>query len=151
MAISPEVLWLSLGLLLLVVEVITGGFWVGFFGIGAIVAAALLWIGVIDGLNDQLAAFVMASVLPLVVLRKSLVLWLNRKASDPIGNSVGDVAVVVEDIGPMGRGRVEYQGSTWDAETDVQASLPAHTRVRIVRQEGTRLYVRPDKPAGIQP
>lgn len=143
MAITAEVLWLSLGLLLLVVEVLTGGFWVGFFGIGAIVAAGLLWIGVIDGVNGQLAAFVIASVLPLVVLRKSLVRWLDRKASAPIGSAVGDMAVVVEDIGPMGRGRVAYQGSTWDAESDVQGPLPAQTRVRIVRQEGTRLYVRP--------
>ncbi|MEO5656405.1 MAG: NfeD family protein [Nitrospiria bacterium] len=143
MAMTPEVLWLSLGLLLLGIEVVTGGFWIGFFGLGALVAAGLLWLGVVHGIDGQLAAFVVASVLPLAILRKPLVRWLDAKAPDAIsGSAAGDSAVVVDAIAPKGRGRVEYQGSTWDAESDAGDTLVPGTRVRIVRQDGTRLFVR---------
>lgn len=142
MTMTPEVLWLSLGLLLLGIEVVTGGFWVGFFGLGALVAAGLLWLDVVNGIDGQLAAFVVASVLPLAILRKPLVRWLDGSAPDAIGGAAGDSAVVVEAIVPKGRGRVEYQGSTWDAESDANETLVPGARVRIVRQDGTRLFVR---------
>lgn len=141
--ITPEVVWLSLGILLLLAEVTTGGFWVGFFGLGAIVTGALLWFGVVGALNVQLAVFVLASVLPLVLFRRSLVRWLNRdKPVVPIGDAAGQTAVVVSEIGPGAIGRVEFQGSTWDAESLAGEQLAPGARVRIVRQDGTRLFVR---------
>lgn len=141
--ITPEVVWLSLGILLLLVEVTTGGFWVGFFGLGAIVTGSLLWFGVVETLNVQLAVFVLASVLPLVLFRRSLVRWLNRdKPIVPIGDAAGQTAVVVAEIGPGTIGRVEFQGSTWDAESLAGEQLAQGARVRIVRQDGTRLFVR---------
>ncbi len=141
--ITPEVVWLSLGILLLLVEVTTGGFWVGFFGVGALVTGLLVWFGVVASLNAQIATFVLASVLPLVLFRRSLVRWLNRdKPIVPIGDAAGQTAVVVSEIGPGAIGRVEFQGSTWDAETVSDERLAPNTRVRIVRQDGTRLFVR---------
>jgi membrane protein implicated in regulation of membrane protease activity len=53
----------------------------------------------------------------------------------------GQVAVVVQEIPAGGTGRVSYQGSTWDAESDRGEAIPNDTRVRIVRQKGIRLYV----------
>lgn len=141
--ITPEVVWLSLGILLLLVEVTTGGFWVGFFGLGAIVAGLLVWFGAVESLNAQVAAFVLSSVLPLILFRRSLVRWLNRdKPVVPIGDAAGHTAVVVSEIVPGAIGRVEFQGSTWDAESVSGERLPEKARVRIVRQDGTRLFVR---------
>ncbi len=141
--ITPEVVWLSLGILLLLVEVTTGGFWVGFFGLGAIVTGLLVWFGVVEGLNAQIATFVLASVLPLIIFRRSLVRWLNRdKPIVPIGDAAGQTAVVVSEIGPGAIGRVEFQGSTWDAEAASGERLAPNTRVQIVKQDGTRLFVR---------
>jgi membrane protein implicated in regulation of membrane protease activity len=141
--ITPEVVWLSLGIVLLLVEVTTGGFWVGFFGLGAIVAGALVWFGAIESLNAQLAAFVLASVLPLVIFRRSLVRWLNRdKPVVPIGDAAGQTAVVVAEIAPGAVGRVEFQGTTWDAECLSGERFAPNSRVRIVKQDGTRLFVR---------
>jgi membrane protein implicated in regulation of membrane protease activity len=141
--ITPEVVWLSLGILLLLVEVTTGGFWVGFFGLGAIVAGLLVWFGVVASLNAELAVFVLASVLPLILFRRSLVRWLNRgKPVVPIGDAAGQTAVVVSEIGPGAVGRVEFQGSTWDAEAASGERFAPNTRVRIVKQDGTRLFVR---------
>lgn len=141
--IAPEVVWLSLGILLVLVEVTTGGFWIGFFGLGAIVAGLLLWFGAVETLNAQLATFVLASVLPLVLFRRTLVRWLNRgKPIVPIGDAAGQTAVVVSEVGPTTVGRVEFQGSTWDAEAATGERLAPNTRVQIIRQDGTRLFVR---------
>ncbi|MFZ5863686.1 MAG: NfeD family protein [Nitrospirota bacterium] len=139
----PFVIWLSLGVGLLIVEVVTGGFWIGFFGVGGLVTALVLWTEVIAGLNAQIAVFLLASVLPLVVLRKPLKAWLDRDAqANRINDAAGQLAVVVQDIVPPGMGRVEYQGSTWEAESAAGERLAATTRVQIVRQDGTRLSVR---------
>jgi membrane protein implicated in regulation of membrane protease activity len=143
MMFPPFVLWLSLGVVLLIVEVVTGGFWIGFFGVGGLVTALALWTDAIAGLNAQLAVFLLASVLPLAVLRKPLMAWLNRDAqATRINDAAGQIAVVVQDIVPPGVGRVEYQGSTWEAESAAGERLTANTRVQIVRQDGTRLSVR---------
>jgi len=141
--VSAEVIWLSVGVVLLLIEVTTGGFWLGFFGVGALVASALTWLGVVEGINGQLGAFLIASVLPLVLTRRMLVGWLNQKTPDaPAIDAAGQTAVVVAEVGPQTVGRVEFQGSTWDAESAAGERLPEKTRVRIVRQDGTRLFVR---------
>jgi membrane protein implicated in regulation of membrane protease activity len=143
MLLTPSVLWLSLGVVLLIVEVVTGGFWIGFFGVGGLVTALALWTDAIAGLNAQIAVFLLASILPLVVLRKPLKAWLDRDAqASRINDAAGQLAVVVQDIVPPGMGRVEYQGSTWEAESAAGERLAATTRVRIVGQDGTRLSVR---------
>jgi membrane protein implicated in regulation of membrane protease activity len=60
----------------------------------------------------------------------------------PVSDAAGQTAVVVSEVGPRTVGRVEFQGSTWDAESAAGERLPEKTRVRIVRQAGTRLFVR---------
>ena len=141
--VSAEVIWLSVGVVLLLIEVTTGGFWLGFFGIGALVASALAWLGVVEGINGQLGVFLIASVLPLVLTRRMLVRWLDQKMPDaPAIDAAGQTAVVVSEVGPQTVGRVEFQGSTWDAESAGSERLPVGTHVRIIRQDGTRLFVR---------
>ena len=141
--VSAEVIWLSVGVVLLLIEVTTGGFWLGFFGVGAIVVSALAWLGVVEGINGQLGAFLIASVLPLVLTRRALVRWLNQTMPDaPASDAAGQTAMVVSEVGPQTVGRVEFQGSNWDAESAAGERLPAGTRVRIIRQDGTRLFVK---------
>ncbi len=133
---------MSLGVLLLIVEVSTGGFWVGFFGVGSLLTALTVWLGLAGETDVQVAIFLAASIVPLLVFRRSLTRWLNRKAASTTFGDTGQMATVVKEIPAHGVGRVDYQGSTWDAESDHGEAVPRHARVRIVRQDGTRLYVR---------
>ena len=140
---TPEVIWLSIGVLLLIVEVATGGFWIGFFGVGAIVTSIAVWVNLVETLNSQVAVFLIASVVSLVALRRQLKKWMYRKSGPTaFTSSVGESATVVEQIPSQGSGRVSYQGSTWDAESETGEILPADAQVQIVRQEGTRLFVK---------
>jgi membrane protein implicated in regulation of membrane protease activity len=140
--LTPVVVWLSLGVLLLIIEVSTGGFWIGFFGVGALITSLAIWIGAAEGIDTQIAIFLVTSVLLLLVLRKPLTRWLNRGAPSTTFGDTGQAAVVVQEIPAGGIGRVSYQGSTWNAESDRGEAIPRDTRVRIVRQKGIRLYVR---------
>jgi membrane protein implicated in regulation of membrane protease activity len=128
--------------LLLIIEVSTGGFWVGFFGVGALIASLAIWIGMAEGIDTQIAIFLVTSILLLLALRRPLTRWLNRDAPSTTFGDTGQAAVVVQEIPAGGIGRVSYQGSTWDAESDRGERIPRDTRVRIVRQKGIRLYVR---------
>jgi inner membrane protein len=140
---SAEVIWLSLGVVLLILEVATGGFWIGFFGVGAIVTSGAVWLGLAESLNTQLTVFLLASVLSLIGLRHQLKKWMyGAPDSAVLISSVGEWATVIEEIPPKGSGRVTYQGSTWDAESESEELLPSKTAVQIVRQEGTRLFVK---------
>ena len=73
---TPEVIWLSIGVLLLFIEVATGGFWIGFFGIGAIVVSIAVWVDLVETLNSQVAVFLIASVISLIALRITIPLGL---------------------------------------------------------------------------
>ena len=140
---TPDVMWLVIGVLLLFVEVATGGFWIGFFGVGAIVASIAVWLDLVGTLNGQVAVFLIASGVSLVALRRQLTKWMYAKSGPSnFTSSVGDSATVVQQIPSQGSGRVLYQGSTWDAESDTGDILPDDAPVLIVRQEGTRLFVK---------
>ncbi|HTN43551.1 MAG TPA: NfeD family protein [Nitrospiria bacterium] len=142
--LTPAIIWLSLGVLLLIIEVATSGFWMGFFGAGALITSLAVWIGVTEGIDTQIAIFLVTSILLLLALRGPLTRWLNRGAPSTTFGDTGQAAVVVQEIPAGGMGRVSYQGSTWDAESDRGQAIPRDTRVRIVRQKGIRLYVRAD-------
>jgi inner membrane protein len=140
---TPEVIWFSLGVVLLILEVATGGFWIGFFGIGAMVASLAIWLGVVETQNAQVATFLIASIASLTVLRRQLKKWNYGKGPAlSFVNAAGDPAVVVEEIPVQGSGRILYQGSTWDADSENGEALPVNSKVKIIRQKGTRLFVK---------
>lgn len=140
---TPETYWLSLGILLIIIEVLTGSLWIGFFGIGAVITSAVVFFGGAETLNGQIAVFLLSSGFSLALLRKPVKEWLYRKSQPAtFGNSVGKLVMVTDPIPEGGAGRVSHQGSTWDAESDDGSSIPADTRVEIVREEGSRLFVR---------
>lgn len=140
---TPETYWLSIGILFIIIEVLSGGLWIVFFGIGAILTAAIILTGLTETLNSQIAVFLLSSGLALGLLRKPFRKRLYRK-SDPatFENSLGKRVSVSETIPEGGSGRVSHQGSTWDAEAEDGGAIPADSQVEIVREEGTRLFVR---------
>jgi inner membrane protein len=140
--LTPAVVWLSLGVLLLIIEVLSSGFWIGFFGVGALITSLAIWMGVAENINVQIAIFLTSSALLLLVLRRPLTHWLKGQAPSSTFGDTGQAAVVIQEIPKGGIGRVSYQGSTWEAESDRGEAIPNDTRVRIVRQMGIRLYVR---------
>src|SRR4051812_18056509 len=109
--------WLALGLILIALELAaSGGFYVIFFGVAAVVIAGLSLIGVAGPTWVQLLLFSLLSVVSLLFFRSPMLRWmkLDQGASD-VDSLVGETAVVTQNIAAGEIGRVELRGTSWSA------------------------------------
>jgi len=144
--LRPELIWFFIGLVLLFAEMAVPGLVIAFFAFGAWVVAAVRLCTPLT-LNQQLALFIMASVLSLVLARswlKSMFTGFVSSRSDgsvDLGEFVGQRAKVIEKIAPNIPGRVEFHGTTWQAEADIE--IAAGAMVEIQQKDNLTLTVRP--------
>lgn len=66
----PEIIWFVVGLILILMEFAVPGVILVFFGIGAWIVTALVYLGLLTSLTSQLFVFSGASLVLLVALRK---------------------------------------------------------------------------------
>ena len=109
--------WLVIGLLLVLAELATaGGFFVIFFGIGALIVGIMAGLGVAGPLWVQLLLFSVISVLSLTLFRSRMLAWIQLDPQRPeVDALVGEIGVVNDEVAPDGIGRVEVRGSAWSA------------------------------------
>jgi membrane protein implicated in regulation of membrane protease activity len=138
--------WLVFGLVLVLAEVATaGGFYIIFFGIGAIVVGLLASANLAGPTGVQILLFSVLSVTSLLLFRRRLLGWFQTDPQAPqIDNLVGEMAVVIEDVAPGGVGRVELRGAGWSARTTSGAPLARGARCRVTRVDGLLLFVEPE-------
>ncbi|HEU4690101.1 MAG TPA: NfeD family protein, partial [Vicinamibacterales bacterium] len=107
--------WLVLGLVLIALEMVSsGGFYIIFFGVAAIVVAGLAGSGLIEANWLQWLLFSVASIASLVLFRNPLMRKLNLGAgAADIDTLAGETGTVLEDMGAGANGRVELRGTTW--------------------------------------
>jgi membrane protein implicated in regulation of membrane protease activity len=138
--------WLVLGLVLVVSEMATaGGFYIIFFGIGA------LAVGILAGFNlagppwMQLLLFSLISVASLVLFRGKLLKTVQTDPQLPtVDLLVGEVAVAAEDLAPGAMGRVELRGAAWSARNDATVFVARGARCRVTRIDGLTLHIEPE-------
>ena len=141
MDLHPGWIWAIAGLVLLIAEVITPGFFLMFLGAAAVatgVAALFLPIGLVL----QLALFAVLALLFVRVGGRRAYAMRYDQSSDPFLNDrvsqlIDRVVVVVEPVDANG-GRVKVGDSIWSARGGPAA---AGERVRIVDVEGNCLKV----------
>ncbi len=143
--LKPELIWFLVGLVLLVLELVTPGLIIGFFGIGAWVVGIVCLMTDVST-NTQLLIFIAASVLSLLLLRK----WLKgvflghagskQDLTHDLEEFVGQRAVVKEKIVLKLGGKVEFHGSNWEAQADEQ--IETGTVVEIIGKDNITLKVK---------
>lgn len=141
MNISPTTVWAALGLILLIMEVFTLSFVVVFFGIGALFVAAIKFSTGLSNLSVELLIFAATGGSCLVVFRSKL-----RRAFNKGSKVSGDATTVIElscAIAPRKTGKIEYQGTVWDAYNDSAEPMSIGQKVIIDRTEGIKLVVKP--------
>ena len=138
--------WLVLGLLLVVAEMASaGGFYIIFFGIGAIVVGLLASFDVAGPLWMQLLLFSAISVGSLLIFRRRLLKWLQKEPQSPqVDALIGEIGVASEDLPPGTVGRVELRGTPWSARNTTNAMLARGARIRVVRVDGLTVEVEPE-------
>jgi inner membrane protein len=137
-------LWLTGGLVLLVIELVTpSGFFVMFFGLGALTVGALARLGAVTEPWLQWLVFTATSLLYLLLFRGRL---QDRVEEAPrnVDTLVGELAVPRERIPPGEVGRVDLRGTLWNARNEATRLLEPGQRCRVTRVDGLVVSVQPE-------
>lgn len=141
--------WLVLGLVCVALEMaFSGGFYIIFFGIAAVVVALLAGSGI--GAPDwiQWLLFSVVSIASLLFFRNPLMRALNLTGGAPdIDTLAGETGTALEDIGAGAVGRVELRGSTWTARNAGAVPLVRGARCVVLRTERLTLFVTAEEAA----
>lgn len=144
--IPLKYLWILVGLAIMSMELFMPGFILVFFGLGAVVVGVLLLFMPL-GVNTQLVLYPLISVVLLVTFRRyAQGYFVGRVANTnptgaPVGEHAGESAIVTEDIIPNSpQGKVEFHGTSWSADSDVE--IKKGTRVTIVDRRNLTLRVK---------
>ena len=137
-------MWLAGGLVLLLIELATpSGFFVMFFGLGAITVGVLQGIGMLGSAAAQWFIFTALSVIYLLVFRGRLQKGVDRPPAN-IDTLIGELATPRERILPGHVGRVDLRGALWNARNDGVSNIEAGQRCRVTAVDGLTIYVQPE-------
>lgn len=138
-------MWLAAGLLLLVLELATpSGFFVMFFGLGALTIGLLMGLDLVRSPWVQWLLFPVLSVAYLFLFRKKLESRIKAPAYSEVDSLVGTVAIPQERLLPGQVGRVEVRGSAWSARNETASPIEPGERCRVVRIDGLMLSIEPE-------
>lgn len=139
--LSVKWLWLYMGIFLMLMEIMTPGFVVFFFGLAAAAVGGILFLFDFSG-TLQAALFSGLSILFLLTLRRFMLSAFmgNTSTVSAIEHEhVGRTGKVVEAIRPMVAGRVLIGDAEWVATAE--ESLEPGAEVRVVAQKSLTLIV----------
>lgn len=138
MEIRPEVLWLVAGFALVIVELMTGTFYLLIFGVATLLAAAVAWAGA-SFQTQAIVAAIAAIVGSFVVRQRRLSL---QGTGDNTPMDVGQAVVFETWVDEASRvARVRYRGAPWEAEVTAGATPAAGNMLTISDVRGNRLVV----------
>lgn len=143
MGMSLWLVWFIIAAFFIVAEILTAGFFLFWFGIGAAIAGLLALLGV--DLIWQLIGFIGVSLILFLVSRR-FAERISKEQPPGIGADrfIGKECVVLEEISRHDHtGRVRMGSEDWRAESESGETIPKGTRVTVTRTSGTRLVVEP--------
>ena len=128
---QTTVIWLSLFVLFLVIEIITMGLTTIWFAGGALVAFFVAVLGL--GLGVQIIIFAIVSLALLAVTRPLAMKYFNQERQKT-GAEIDTLS---------SKGRVEVRGQEWAAKTDApEGKIPKNAIVVVEGIQGVKLIVR---------
>lgn len=139
-------LWALLGIALSILEVHTfGGFFLMFFGVGALLVGLLTALG-LETAWLQWLLFTFLSLVALLLFRPAILrrVQAHTPAVDPVDSLVGEEAIAEDDIAADAVGKAELRGTTWNVRNASPALIARGTRCRVKRVEGLTLWIRPE-------
>lgn len=135
-------IWVVVALLLFVGEIFTAGFVLSCFGLGAVAAAVVAFLGA--GPIWQLVVFGAVSVAA-VYLSRPFVNRISNPNTQEVGidRVLGREGIVIETIDPAaGTGVVRVRSETWSAHSEDDQPIPAGERISVLAVDGAHLLVR---------
>ena len=136
-------IWLIIAGVCFIIEIATVGFFVFWFGVGALFSM-LVSIFAPQNLALQCVVFVVTSVI-LLLATKPLVDKFTKKDKKVEMNStsnIGKKGIVTQDINPIeGVGLVKVAGEVWSAKTPDGSKIEKGFEVKVIKIDGVKLVV----------
>lgn len=135
-------IWIIIAAFFAISEIFTAGFFILWFGIGALVAGVLALLGV--GIIWQWVAFVVVSGI-LVAISRKFADRVTKQQPPGIGADrlIDKIGVVLEDIHNIeNTGRVRIDKDEWRADSETGGTIPKGTEVIVTRLDGTHVVVK---------
>ena len=138
----PSAVWLILLVVLVTGEAITVGLTFIWFAVGALGG---LLVSVLGGpVWLQVTVFLILSAVTLILVRPVAAKLLTPGISPTNADRIlSQIALVTEEIDNIAEtGQVKLFGQVWTARSENGEVIPAQSRVRILRIEGVKVFVR---------
>jgi membrane protein implicated in regulation of membrane protease activity len=141
------ILWLILAVGLMVAEIFTLGFFLFWFGVGALAAAVVGFLGL--GLGWQFLTFAVVSIALTAMSRTIFARYLPHADASVTRTGVdsfpGKIGTVTESSqGALNQGAVRLLGTIWTAYPLAgEGPLAEGDKVEVVEVRGSSIYVRP--------
>lgn len=139
--LTPTTVWLTLGFLLMALELASGAAVLIFCGLGALAVGTLLAVGVPLSLPWQFLLAAALSLAATLVLRPLVRGWL-RPAGSGFEDHVGGLVVAETAVDHDTPGIVRHRGTVWQARTVRGEALAAGEQGIVTGVEGIELRVR---------
>lgn len=133
-------IWLIISGLFFVLEMITVGFLVFWFGIGALFAMITSFFT--DNIIIQTTVFLVTSTV-LLFLTKPFVKKFSRKDTVKTNaySVIGKTGIVIKEINPAkGVGQIKIGGETWSAKAE--EIIPVGSQVEVLEIDGVKAVVK---------
>ena len=140
---ADYLVWLIAGLVLVIVELVSGTFYLLVLGIAAFAGAAVAWAG--PGIGSQTAAAVAVAAAGVVWVHQ----WRKGTAKQQMPSlDVGQMAAFESWVSEDGRlARVKYRDTFWDAQVEGPAEGRAGEIFHIVAVDGSTLKISKNRSA----
>jgi len=142
----PELFWFAFGLVLFLLEVVVPGFIIFFFGVGAWITA-LVCLLFDPGTNMQIVIFGITSIISLIALRRIIQkkFFYNKEnlSAEVEDEFTGKEGIATVDFTSDNKGKVEFRGTTWKAEST--SPIKEGQTVIVVEKVNFTLIVEPKK------
>lgn len=144
---SPVTIWLCLGILLMLSELVIPGGIVILLGAACLIVASALGVGIIEGITQSLTLWFISSMVLLLSFRHITQQLIGGDAhvdnTDEEMDLYNQIAIVKNTIGPGQKtGRINCLGSDWTALGD-GSEIAAGKKVRVICRDNIALVVEP--------
>ncbi len=136
-----EMIWIGVGILALVLEILTP---TSFVSIWITVGALAAWLSAALGLSweIQICVCIVVSILFIIIVRPFAVKYLRGNTIPTNADRmIGETATVIKEISSQHWGEVKVQGMIWSAVCIDDEVIEAGAKVRITAIEGAKLLV----------
>jgi membrane protein implicated in regulation of membrane protease activity len=139
--------WIIAALVLMAAEFIVPGGIIFFLGGGCLIVAGALWLGLVTTWVSVLTLFFITSLVLILTLRSFFTQFAggdySQANTDEIVDDLGEIAVVLESIGPgESVGAITFRGTTWRALGNGQ-EIDKGAQVKIVARDNITYIVEP--------